>query len=130
MWLGSYGADSPKPIIMYSNSKCVQRLARPLPKNAEWNSLVNRGCNGKVSGNSLLKGSQAYPEEFGKALAAELEGAHPCKPRAPGHERSSARVDLRAVLELLEAGPDAKEDDTWKDVRAPEILWTRAIMRE
>lgn len=70
MYMGSYGAASPKPTHLWSPSPIVSMFSLPLPK-CEWEQVVDRTVlsNGKVSvsGNKNLKAPQTYPREFGFA---------------------------------------------------------------
>lgn len=70
MWMGSYGAESPKSTCLWSCCPCSS-FSVPLPKDKTWISLVNKSAKSdgtiSVSGNSKLKGSQAYPAGFGHA---------------------------------------------------------------
>ena len=77
VWMGSFGADSAKPSILYTNCPWIADLS----KMGKWVtmsslSLVTRNeVNGKMNvyGNKDLKGSQAYPPGFGKALVRLFE---------------------------------------------------------
>lgn len=67
--LGAFaGAQTRKPTWLYSQHQHVGNLARKVAPGSFSLALVKRGANGAVTGNENLKGSQAYPEGFGKAI--------------------------------------------------------------
>ena len=69
--LGAYGAESAKPIYIYTNDPCAHRLTKKTPKGTEFVQLCSKSENGSVTGiKGVLKASQAYPEDFGKAVAS------------------------------------------------------------
>ena len=69
--LGAYGAKSAKPIYIYTNDPCAHRLTKKIPKGTEFVQLCSKSENGSVTGiKGVLKASQAYPEDFGKAVAS------------------------------------------------------------
>ena len=69
--LGAYGAESAKPMYIYTNDPCAYRLQKKIPKGAEFVQLCTKSENGSVTGiKGVLKASQAYPEDFGKAVAS------------------------------------------------------------
>ena len=70
IYLGTYGGKTPKPIYVYSNNPSTHALNRKLPRNASWDKLCRISKEGSVTGlRKKLKGSQAYPKLFGKAVA-------------------------------------------------------------
>ena len=71
MWMGSYGAATPKGTHLWGPTESLLKFALPLPKK-EWDEqLVSKKVmpDGRiqVTGNALLKGSQSYPKAFGEA---------------------------------------------------------------
>ena len=67
LFLSSYGASSTKPMTIWSSTPLVQQLKRP--KKASREKLSTKK-DGTVTGKrSALKASQAYPREFGVAVA-------------------------------------------------------------
>lgn len=69
--LGAYGADSAKPIYIYTNDSNVDRFQKAVPKGTEFKQLCYKDASGSITGiKGVLKASQAYPEDFGKAVAA------------------------------------------------------------
>ena len=65
VWLGNFGAASPKPIHMYAvNAQWVAQLAGPLRRGRQWQSTVSRyvGSDGRIrcTGNRHLKRSQFH----------------------------------------------------------------------
>lgn len=73
--LGKFCAPSPKAVTIYSNRPCVARLHNKytLDKSPKSPGLVHRATDSdgitKVWGLPALKDSQAYPIEFGRAIA-------------------------------------------------------------
>ena len=73
-YLGSYGASSCKPVIIYSSSAAVETLKMTRPKNQNLQALTTRK-DGAVTGCvALLRESQAYPMQFGHAVACLFRG--------------------------------------------------------
>lgn len=74
IWMKPYGAGSPKPTLLYGTMEEAERLFVPLDLN-EPNTVhpttVTEDSFGRrmVSGTDHLKGTQAYPPEFGLAVA-------------------------------------------------------------
>ena len=67
--LSSYGSVYPKPIAVWSTTPQVESLKRKKAMASE--KLSTRNSDGSVTGRrKQLKGSQAYPPEFGKAVSA------------------------------------------------------------
>lgn len=74
--LGSYGAPTAKPVLLYSNWPAAQKLKteRPVFSGEETVSLVKRNKDGSVTGlRNELKESQEYPAGFTDAVAMLLE---------------------------------------------------------
>ena len=71
MHMGSYGAASPKPTFLWAPTPWVYRFSIPLPADREWEPTVTKKVRAdgsvQVTGNETLKGTQAYPQEFGLA---------------------------------------------------------------
>ena len=71
MWMGAYGSATPKGTHLWGPDASVVKFALPLPRR-EWSEqLVTKKvmADGRIqiTGNASLKGSQAYPKEFGRA---------------------------------------------------------------
>ena len=70
MWMGSYGAETPKGTHLWAPDACVSKFSLPLP-DKDWETLVTKKVlpDGRVqvTGNAALKGSQSYPPAFGHA---------------------------------------------------------------
>jgi len=67
-FLGSYGADTAKPIDVWCTSPKVRKLQRKMRSHSKKLFKVNK--NGGVDGiHDALKASQAYPRAFGIAVA-------------------------------------------------------------
>ncbi|CAK9003148.1 unnamed protein product [Durusdinium trenchii] len=74
IWLGAYGGDCPKPTLIYSNFKFIEKLFLPLPADKVWEAetsikYVDSSGQHRVSGGRDLKSTQAYPRLFGHAVA-------------------------------------------------------------
>ena len=69
LWLGAYGASSPKPTYLWSNNDCFLELGkRALPTDVEWRDKEKIArhyidCNGmlRVQGGPKLKQTQPQP---------------------------------------------------------------------
>jgi len=74
VWLGLFGAESPKPLNIYSNEPCVAHLNKHqtqvhLPPSGQ-DVMYTRNENGKMTGvPDMLKASQTYTPGFGRAVA-------------------------------------------------------------
>ena len=67
-WLGCFGAITPKPIDIMSNTPSVYRLKRKRPRH-KLARLGRKNSNGSVTGKkALLEESSAYPLPFGRAV--------------------------------------------------------------
>eukprot|EP00969_Alexandrium_andersonii_P067449 2975612-Alexandrium_andersonii.AAC.1 len=71
VWMNSYGGSSPKPTLLYSNMPDILNMCQT--RNGKARATVNTvrrytDVNGKarVVGTPQLKGTQAYPVQFGK----------------------------------------------------------------
>eukprot|EP00969_Alexandrium_andersonii_P216122 9546305-Alexandrium_andersonii.AAC.1 len=80
-WLGMYGGDCPKPIKIMTNNKGACSLTRKLIRNRFkgahskhqlYRKRVDRKGKRVVDGQRGLKGTQAYPIEFGRAVGKVL----------------------------------------------------------
>jgi hypothetical protein len=98
-WLGYFGAESPKPIHLYSNVQFVNVIDTfatrdVLPESEGVVSRVERSDGViAVTGDRNLKSTQAYPRDFGVAVAAVY---HRFRPEVVAvarvvHERCLAR---------------------------------------
>lgn len=117
MYMGSYGAASPKPTHLWCPSPAVSMFSLPLPYKCDWEQVVDRTVlsNGKVSvsGNKLLKASQTYPREFGFATIkiwkkAGTRTAPEVSPKVPNvWDRKADRwrdAELTDVMQYLSLG--------------------------
>ena len=116
MWMGSYGADTPKGTHLWAPDSCVSKFALPLP-DKDWDQLVTKKVlpDGRVqvTGNAALKGSQSYPSAFGRAtvgvwkLATKrlqpLVSAKPPKVWTSRHDKW-LDADLTEVFQFLSLG--------------------------
>ena len=66
-YLGAFGAESAKPVLIWSSLQEVEQLKRARPTNLE--KLTTRDGDQVTGKNKMLKLSQAYPEGFGKAVS-------------------------------------------------------------
>ena len=66
-YLGAFGAESAKPVLIWSSLQEVEQLKRARPNNLE--KLTTRDGDQVTGKNKMLKLSQAYPEGFGKAVS-------------------------------------------------------------
>ena len=72
VWLGAYGAESKKPVKIFSPVTWIANLKKPLDKNNTYESLCTT-VDGKHTGKSkALKSSQHYPQQFGDKVAEEF----------------------------------------------------------
>ena len=75
MWMQPYGGSSRKGTLLYSNTSRLGDLWRPLDSSQTssartYEVYVDVGGNVRTQGTSELKGTQAYPAEFGRAVAS------------------------------------------------------------
>eukprot|EP00969_Alexandrium_andersonii_P026958 1175689-Alexandrium_andersonii.AAC.1 len=75
-WMGAFGGKTGKPTRLWSNSEMVLSLKRKSTSamRAAWDStgVTSRGEDGGITGGPGLKGTQAYPIEYGRAVADAL----------------------------------------------------------
>ena len=120
MYMGAYGAASPKPTFLWAPSETVSWFSLPLPKK-DWEAMVDKKTmpdgSIQVSGNKKLKGSQTYPKEFGLSTvrvwnAAPKRKFVPLKPKAKpapiwkplSKADSWPDADLTGVMQYLSLG--------------------------
>ena len=112
MYMGSYGAASPKPTFLWSPSTTVINFSLPLP-DREWESMVDKKTmpdgSVQVSGNSRLKGSQTYPRQFGLATVRVWR-------TAPKRDLPVAKPQPFNVWQPL------SKRDMWSDANLTEIM--------
>eukprot|EP00959_Pyramimonas_sp_CCMP1952_P273026 5707064-Pyramimonas_sp.AAC.2 len=112
MWMQPYGGSSRKPTVLYSNSSALQLLWQPLDtsKPSEVRTFTSEVVNGKrcVHGTGSLKGTQAYPEGFGAAVANV-------------YLNECAQNPTPACASPFDLLADAS-DDPWDDANLDEVL--------
>eukprot|EP00959_Pyramimonas_sp_CCMP1952_P319869 6693246-Pyramimonas_sp.AAC.1 len=81
VWMQPFGADTPKRTWLASNCLDVHKLALPWDRSREAStvqtthtSISSVSGKAQVTGTSALKKTQAYPAEFGKAVALAYHG--------------------------------------------------------
>ena len=74
VWLGSFGAPTAKPVLLWSNWPSVEKLRTERPFfGSSMTQLVTKSASGEVTGRrKALKDSHAYPARFGDAVAQLL----------------------------------------------------------
>ena len=74
MWMGAFGAASPKGTVLWGPYQTVSWFASPLPKDRAWatdlTTKTEKNGRTQVTGSKGLKGSQTYPSEFGLATVS------------------------------------------------------------
>ena len=76
--MGAFGGPTPKPLKFFSSYRNIDMLRRPRPKGLA--KLTKRSANGKwVGGLPMMSASQAYPPEFGLAVAKLFKDNFRCK---------------------------------------------------
>jgi hypothetical protein len=108
IWMGAFGADSPKGTFLYSMHPCLEDLSgRPFDR-AKFKGLLDEyyDVNGKAcfDGNDLLKVSQAYPKDFGVAVG-DLYSSN------EGAIVAAARAQPCAALRIDELASNSPWDD-------------------
>ena len=81
-WFGMFGGTSPKPTKLWGTPTWLSQLARKLDRNIAWsvttaNRYTDAGGTRRVTGTSDLKGTQAYPDGYGEAVAALWRDSSP-----------------------------------------------------
>lgn len=114
MYMGSYGAASPKPTFLWRPSPLVSRFSLPLPQR-EWESMVTKtqlpDGRTQVSGNQLLKGSQTYPKEFGYAT---LRVWRSCPKRTSHHPKNPSVENNVNIWQPKDMWEDANLTDVFQ----------------
>ena len=119
MWMGAYGAECPKPTVLMGTLENAPEIYKPLADDFQGQPVTRKHLNkeGKmvVSGfKSELKASQAYPKEFGVAVAAHYakhivpygEGVHMSDlQKVPTCEDMWEDAGLRGVWQALGSMP-------------------------
>eukprot|EP00969_Alexandrium_andersonii_P054470 2397730-Alexandrium_andersonii.AAC.1 len=110
--MGMFNAPTPKPTRLWSNSSIVDGLARPLDKSRHFekddglysvNEERKRRGLSATTGHAGLKKTQAYPMEYGAAVAEEFGRAQ--------RKLAAEPVDSDAESEGTAADPT----DPWDD---------------
>ena len=112
MWMGSYGANTPKGTHLWGPTEAINKFALPLPQKEWEQQLVTKKTldDGRiqVTGNSALKESQAYPKEFGRATVCIWKVA-------PKREMPSTTNKIPTVWKKGHV-------DTWSDANLTEVM--------
>lgn len=121
VYLGNFGANSVKPLVLYSNSQeflanfSGQRkptLANPVQN---CRAYVDRLGIKRVVGLTQLKATQAYPPQFGHAVAAALDSMPMIQEQsASAIEELQPEAPAQTLRQLIEAHA-APGADIWAD---------------
>ena len=122
VWLGAYGAESPKGITLYSPFPWISELYKPLP-NRVWpaevsHHWVNSDGTPKVSGGSALKATQTYPVAFGVAVEKLYTKHHGDIMKKAEEMKAKYTIPPVETSKTMEATPKAR----WDDARLDDIL--------
>ena len=117
MWMGSFGATSPKPTVLWCPRPDVTKFSLPLPQNVVWDAdMVTKKVmpDGRiqVTGSSDLKKSQSYPKEFGRATVAVWQE---CPKRAMP---KLSNVSIPSVF----PGTPLKRKEKWADADFSDVF--------
>ena len=111
MYMGAFGAESPKPTFLWGPVRDVAKFSLPLP-DREWTQTVNKSVKDdgtvQISGNANLKATQTYPKEFGVATV-----------------RIWRKAIKRSLPQVLESAPPCSfwtSKDCWKDADLSEVM--------
>ena len=111
--MDAYGADTQKPTTLCSSEPWVHNMATPLPKSFKPNKdkqVVNKSVNAvghmQINGGKDLKGTQAYPDAYGRKVLSEWKRA-----------RIDERVVGMAEVDDDSVCSDAFEEDPWEDAQ-------------
>ena len=114
MRMGSFGAATPKGTHLWGPHENITKFSLPLPQKAWDEQLVSKKLlpDGRVqiTGNSALKGSQAYPAEFGRATVG-IWGLTP-KRKLPSLSSS----------QKIPKWPLSNRQDKWPDADLSEVM--------
>ena len=112
MYMGAFGAESPKPTFLWAPISDVKKFSLPLPEGKEWVETVSKTTKEdgtvQITGNSNLKGTQTYPREFGLATV-----------------RVWRTAVKRSVPLIKESNPPCSfwsPKDSWKDADLTEVV--------
>ena len=114
MWMQPYGGSSPKATLLYSNMVGVESLflARDPQATSEVQTVeryVNAEGQECFKGSADLKGTQAYPRDFGMRVSEKWQDARVLAFPQPG-------IPLQELLSVT------CSDDPWDDARLNVIL--------
>ena len=114
MWMQPFGGTTRKATLLYSNSEGLHKLYKPLDRAQQsevqtYETVTDVSGQKKVNGTSGLKGTQAYPDGFGQAVAARYLS-----------EIAEHRDDFAGLS--LEQLRESASDDPWDDACLDEVL--------
>ena len=114
MWMSSYGAGSPKPSLLMSNHADIVALWKPRPHVRSTvkttRTYVDASGQTRVTGSDELKGTQAYPPQFGEKVGrvySSIMSEHPCGDGVPLNEIHNVACH---------------DTDCWDDANLEEVL--------
>ena len=113
MYMGAFGAESPKPTFLWAPVSDVQKFSLPLPADKTWVETVKKTVKPdgtiQISGNENLKATQTYPREFGVATVRVWKMAM-----------------KRALPLVMDSSPPcsifSEPKDIWKDADLSEVM--------
>jgi hypothetical protein len=102
-WLGYFSAESPKPIHLYSNVRFLASIDEfrtqdwlPVSEGVVTRETTKAGQTA-VTGDSGLKGTQAYPVPFGEAVASLYQRYAHDIANAAHRDISASDVDVHTI---------------------------------
>lgn len=121
--LGLFGAESPKPVVLYSNKMYIGQLGRhvvthKLPVSRGVTTVVVKDGSKKITGAAGLKDTQTYPKPLGVAVAnvyldnvQQTGNDKPVKPMATPDDPNA----WDWLWERPDLNSDGHDGDPWLD---------------
>ena len=134
IYMGDYGAESPKPTWIYAPVPWIHEIVDfriktegPAMKSTVVTCTRTVDARGRVrtTGGPDLKATQTYPEGFGAAVY-QLHQRHRAESEALACEHRRACIQKMQSWSDVKTFLEQRTEDDWSDARIPEVMsWLR-----
>jgi hypothetical protein len=126
-WMGSYGHWCPKPTLLMGTvpwlGKMIRKWTRTGKSSGTTHYYIDDSGAKKFTASKLLKGTQAYPPQYGNVCAT-----HICKARVTINvQDSDSDFDYDILSDFQDNMPDGA--DMWADALIGGV-WTMVVRRK